>query len=84
MTDDHTHRGDDVHSVEAAMREANGGEVERLRSLLGRYADHVGDEEGTDFLGHVVIDGFSPITQAEALEIRSYCPSNKPTPKKGE
>jgi hypothetical protein len=25
MTDDHTHRGDDVHSVEAAMREANGG-----------------------------------------------------------
>jgi hypothetical protein len=25
MTDDHTHRGDDVHSVEAAAREANGG-----------------------------------------------------------
>jgi hypothetical protein len=25
MTDDHTHRGDDVHSVEAADREANGG-----------------------------------------------------------
>ena len=25
MTDDHTHRGDDVNSVEAAMREANGG-----------------------------------------------------------
>jgi hypothetical protein len=25
MTDDHTHRGDDVHSVEAAEREANGG-----------------------------------------------------------
>jgi hypothetical protein len=25
MTDDHTHRGDDVHSVEAAMKDANGG-----------------------------------------------------------
>ena len=25
MTDDHTHRGDDVHSVEAAMQEDNGG-----------------------------------------------------------
>jgi hypothetical protein len=25
MTDDHTHRGDDVHSVEAAEREDNGG-----------------------------------------------------------
>jgi hypothetical protein len=25
MTDDHTHRGDDVHSVEAVEREANGG-----------------------------------------------------------
>jgi hypothetical protein len=25
MTDDHTHRGDDVHSVEAAELEANGG-----------------------------------------------------------
>ena len=25
MTDDHTHRGDDVHSVELAAREANGG-----------------------------------------------------------
>jgi hypothetical protein len=25
MTDDHTHRGDDVHSVEAAEMEANGG-----------------------------------------------------------
>jgi hypothetical protein len=25
MTDDHTHRGDDVHSVEAAEREANVG-----------------------------------------------------------
>jgi hypothetical protein len=25
MTDNHTHRGDDVHSVEAAEREANGG-----------------------------------------------------------
>jgi hypothetical protein len=25
MTDDHTHRGDDVHPVEAAEREANGG-----------------------------------------------------------
>ena len=25
MTDDHTHRGDDVHSVEVAMEEANGG-----------------------------------------------------------
>ena len=25
MTDDHTHRGDDVHPVEMAMREDNGG-----------------------------------------------------------
>jgi hypothetical protein len=25
MIDDHTHRGDDVHSFEAAMEEANGG-----------------------------------------------------------
>jgi hypothetical protein len=25
MTDDHTHQGDDVHSVELAEREANGG-----------------------------------------------------------
>jgi hypothetical protein len=25
MTDDHTHRGDDVHPVEAAEREAEGG-----------------------------------------------------------
>jgi hypothetical protein len=25
MTDDHTHQGDDVHSVEAAMKDANGG-----------------------------------------------------------
>jgi hypothetical protein len=25
MTDDHTHRGDDVHPVEAAMREDEGG-----------------------------------------------------------
>jgi hypothetical protein len=31
MTDDHTHRGDDVHSVEAAMREAN---VLRPKDLL--------------------------------------------------
>jgi hypothetical protein len=25
MTDDHTYRGDDVHSVEAALLDANGG-----------------------------------------------------------
>ncbi len=47
-------------------------EIDRLRNLLGRYADHVGQEEGTDFLDRVWSG--SPITEAEAAEISGYLP----------
>ena len=59
--------------VDAKLAE-HAAEIERLRSLLGRYADHVGDEEGSDFLQRVG-EG-SPITKAEAEEISFLCPSN--------
>jgi len=50
-------------------------EVERLKGLLGRYADHVGLIEGSDFLRYVY-DG-DLITPDEAQEISGYCPSKK-------
>ena len=42
-------------------------EARRLRSLMGRYVEHVGTEEGTDFL-HRSSDW---ITEAEADELRA-------------
>jgi hypothetical protein len=55
------------------MKDANGAdEIIRLRSLLGRYADHVENEEGLDFLHHSNIWEHSPITQAEGAEVSSY------------
>jgi hypothetical protein len=42
-------------------------EVRRLRSLLVRYADHVGECEGTWFLGYPS----NRITEREAEEIRA-------------
>ena len=46
MTDDHTHRGDDVHSVEAADREANAPDWEGFgRLIVDEWP--VGDIEGS-------------------------------------
>lgn len=61
------------HLTSVTPEYANYAEIERLKSLLGRYADHVGAEEGTDFLNGVWAE--SPITDAEAKEISSYSPN---------
>ena len=51
-------------------------EIERLRGLLGRYADHVGREEGVDFLDGILSE--SPITDQEANEIMAYMIAGNP------
>jgi hypothetical protein len=57
----------------AARIEALEAEVSRLKRLIGRYAIHVGDCEGTYFLSYadVGVDDES-ITEGEASEIQSY------------
>ena len=51
-----------------------GAEIVRLRSLLGRYAVHVGEEEGSDCLRFVWSS--SPISDDEAQEISGLRPGN--------
>ena len=48
-------------------------EIARLRSILGRYADHAREQEGSDSLESVWKG--SPISEAEAQEISGLCPS---------
>ena len=70
------HRRDCDHYPESLTKiwhDAEAGyvaEIERLRGVLGRYADHVLNECGTDFLGRVWSE--SPITEAEADEVGRY------------
>lgn len=48
------------------------GDSARLKSLIGRYSDHVAECEGVDFLeSHKLYDG-AHITEDEAREIRGY------------
>ena len=48
MTDDHTHRGDDVHSVEAAEREANAPDWEGFGRAVMSYGWPTSDIDGSE------------------------------------
>jgi hypothetical protein len=55
MTDDHTHRGDDVHSVEAVEREANGG-LQPIETAPKDGTKITVDLDGVEQDGFVYID----------------------------
>lgn len=75
---------DDLHRRSFAAGQGDGttiygedvtapAEVARLRSLLGRYALHVYECEGTDFLGSLwTSDASDPLNEAEGREIAGY------------